>query len=110
MSSANSVLTPWMTHWLLDPETTPANGEASSSEASSIVLCRVPSCLGAGADVGVPAGALVGAGCTPSSSCWWVEAELVCSTTKMTNEATTIRQMIQEARRSSVTSKEDTPV
>ena len=41
------MLTLWITHSLLDPETTPANGEVSTSAASSIVLCRVLLCSGA---------------------------------------------------------------
>jgi hypothetical protein len=39
-----------------------------------------------------------------------LEAELVCSTTKIKNEAITIRQTIQEAKRSSLAIEEDTPV
>ena len=31
----------WITHWLFEPETTPANGEVSTSEVSSSVRCRV---------------------------------------------------------------------
>jgi len=38
-----------------------------------------------------------------------VEAEEVCSTTKIKNEASTIRQMTQETRRSNLASEEDTP-
>jgi hypothetical protein len=38
-----------------------------------------------------------------------VEAEEVCSTTKIKNEARTIRQMTQERRRSNLASEEDTP-
>src|ERR1039458_3767212 len=100
MSSASTVLTPWMTHWLLEPETAAANGEVKKSDVSSIFLCRVLSCFGEVFEVWAA---------PPSSSCWWVEAALVWSTTKTMNEATTIRQMIQEARRSSAASEEDAP-
>ena len=94
-------MTPWITHSLLDPETIPAKGEVKKLDAESIFLWRVLSCLGAGAPVGD--------GCSLTYSCWWVEAEEVCSTTKITNEASTIRQMTQEIRRSNEASEEDAP-
>ena len=95
-------MTRWITHWLDEPETMPAKGEVKKSDVSSIFLCRVLSCLTTGAPVEED-------GCSISSSCWWVEAEEVCSTTKITNEARTIRQMTQEIRRSNLASEEDAP-
>ena len=61
-----------VSHSLFDPETTPANGEVSASEASSSVRCTVPSRLARDAEDSLGACAV-----SLSSFCWWVEAELV---------------------------------
>ena len=44
-------MTPWITHSLEEPETIPAKGDVKKLAASSIFLCRVLSCFGAGAPV-----------------------------------------------------------
>jgi hypothetical protein len=47
-------------------------------------------------------------GVPPSSSCWWVDALLVWLTTKIVNDAITIKQMTREARRSNPANEEST--
>lgn len=93
-----------MSHSLLVPEITPAKGEVSCSEASSIAWCTL---LFLVPDV---AGDRVVDVLTVIACVWWLDALLDWSYTKIANDAITITQIAIDASRNNPTMEETTPL